>query len=66
MTTRKPIRLVVESEYSPDYVRFLEDRLYEFNVAATGIADGRLLAITVRRGRRDPCRAVRSYMGRLL
>lgn len=48
MTIPKPIRLVVESEYSPDYVRFLEDRLYEFNVAATGIADGRLLAITVR------------------
>jgi ribosomal protein S18 acetylase RimI-like enzyme len=28
----------------------LEDRLYEFNVAATGIADGRGLALTVRDG----------------
>ena len=28
-------------------VRFLEDRLYDFNVAATGISDGRSLAIFV-------------------
>lgn len=40
--------LTVEEEPTADEVRFLEDRLYDFNVAATGIADGRLLAIFVR------------------
>jgi GNAT superfamily N-acetyltransferase len=29
-------------------VHFLEDRLYEYNVASTGISDGRLLAIFLR------------------
>jgi GNAT superfamily N-acetyltransferase len=29
-------------------VRFLEDRIYEFNIATTGIDDGRLLAIILR------------------
>ncbi len=29
-------------------VQFLDDRLYEYNVARTGIADGRLLAIILR------------------
>ena len=29
-------------------VQFLDDRLYEYNVAGTGIADGRLLAIILR------------------
>jgi len=33
---------------TPEEVRFLEDRLYDFNVAATGISDGRALAILVR------------------
>ena len=34
----------------PDWqdVHFLEDRLYEYNVATTGISDGRLLAIFLR------------------
>ena|SRR5437588_219601 len=31
-----------------DDVQFLDDRLYDFNVAATGIDDGRLLAIFAR------------------
>ena len=31
-------------------VRFLEDRLYEFNRAATGIGDGKLLGVFVRDG----------------
>jgi len=31
-----------------DDVQFLDDRLYEYNVSATGITDGRLLAIFVR------------------
>ena len=33
---------------TPDEVQFLEDRIYEFNSAATGITDGEWLAIFVR------------------
>jgi GNAT superfamily N-acetyltransferase len=40
--------LVVNTEPTPDEVQYLEDRLYEFNSAATGITDGELLAIFVR------------------
>lgn len=40
--------LVVDSEPRPDDVQYLEDRIYEFNAAATGIADGEWLAILVR------------------
>ena len=39
---------VFEDDPTPEQVRFLEDRLYDFNVAATGISDGRALAIFVR------------------
>jgi GNAT superfamily N-acetyltransferase len=39
---------VFEGDPTPEDVRFLEDRLYDFNVAATGISDGRALAIFVR------------------
>jgi GNAT superfamily N-acetyltransferase len=40
--------LEIESTPTPDDVQFLDDRLYEFNVAATGIDNGRLLGIFVR------------------
>jgi len=40
--------LVVNTEPTPDEVQYLEDRLYEFNSAATGITDGELLAIFVK------------------
>jgi GNAT superfamily N-acetyltransferase len=40
--------LVVNTEPTPDEVQYLEDRLYEFNSAATGITDGEWLAIFVR------------------
>ena len=40
--------LELSDEPSRDDVQFLDDRLYEFNVAATGMADGRLLAIFAR------------------
>lgn len=39
---------VFQEDPTPDEVRFLEDRLYDFNIAATGISDGRALAIFVR------------------
>ena len=39
---------VVTDNPPPDFVSELDDRIYEFNVAATGISDGRLLAIPVK------------------
>jgi len=41
-------QLVISTEPSPGEVQYLEDRLYEFNSAATGITDGEWLAIFVR------------------
>ena len=38
----------IESEPKPEDVRLLEDRIYEFNVQATGTADGKLLAVFLR------------------
>ncbi len=38
---------------SPSDIQFLEDRLYEFNRAATGITDGRSLAVLIRDGTED-------------
>jgi GNAT superfamily N-acetyltransferase len=35
-------------EPTPEDVQYLEDRLYEFNSTATGIADGEMLAFLVR------------------
>jgi GNAT superfamily N-acetyltransferase len=40
----------IETDPSPEQVRYLEDRLYEFNAGATGITDGEGLAIFVRAG----------------
>jgi GNAT superfamily N-acetyltransferase len=40
--------LVISTEPPPDDVQYLEDRLYEFNSAETGITDGEWLAIFVR------------------
>jgi GNAT superfamily N-acetyltransferase len=41
---------LISTEPGPGEVQYLEDRLYEFNRAATGIADGEWLAIFVRDG----------------
>jgi GNAT superfamily N-acetyltransferase len=40
--------LTLENRPDPDAVRFLEDRINEFNVEATGIRDGGVLAHFVR------------------
>ena len=40
--------LVVETEPTPEDIRFLGDRLYEYNVQQTGVDDGQWLAIFVR------------------
>lgn len=40
--------LVVDEMPDPRDIQFLDDRIYEFNVSATGIADARLLAIILR------------------
>jgi hypothetical protein len=36
----RTFQLVINTEPTPDEVQYLEDRLYEFNSAATGITDG--------------------------
>jgi GNAT superfamily N-acetyltransferase len=36
------------SEPTPDEIQYLEDRIYEFNSIATGIMDGKWLALFVR------------------
>ena len=41
-------RLHVSTEPAPADVQFLEDRLYEFNSAATGITDGEYFSIFAR------------------
>lgn len=41
-------RLEVVDEPAPEDTSFLGDRLYEFNVGATGIRDGTLLGIFIR------------------
>ena len=40
--------LTVETEPAMENVRFLEDRLYDYNVEQTGVDDGQWLAIFVR------------------
>lgn len=42
------LRLAITREPTPADVQFLEDRLYEFNAAATGLTGGTWLAMTVR------------------
>jgi ribosomal protein S18 acetylase RimI-like enzyme len=42
------IHLIVETEPRPEDIRFLEERLYEFNIQATGISDTNLLGLFVR------------------
>jgi len=44
----RPPEIVISSEPTPDEVQYLEDRLYEFNAARTGITDGAWLAILIR------------------
>ena len=44
--------VIIETEPTPDEIRYLEDRLYEFNSMATGIRDGKWLAIFARDGGR--------------
>src|SRR5262252_9774416 len=52
--TRDPLdaprrtHLIVETEPRPEDIRFLEERLYEFNLQATGISDANLLGLFVR------------------
>jgi GNAT superfamily N-acetyltransferase len=38
----------IETEPRPEDVRFIEDRLYDYNVEQTGVGDGQWLAIFIR------------------
>jgi hypothetical protein len=42
MTELQTLALIVETEPDPEDIRLIEKRLYEFNVQATGITDGKL------------------------
>ncbi len=44
----RTLELVIGTEPTPGDVQYLEDRLYEFNSATTGITDGEWLAIFVK------------------
>lgn len=44
----EPMGLVVESEPDLDNIRLLRELIYEFNVQATGIADGESLGLFLR------------------
>jgi len=46
--TMSSSEFIIDAEPAPEQVQYLEDRIYEFNSAATGIRDGRWLAIFVR------------------
>jgi hypothetical protein len=39
---------VIEIDHTPEHIQYLEDRLYEFNSAATGITDGQGLVVFVK------------------
>ncbi|MEP7199481.1 MAG: GNAT family N-acetyltransferase [Chloroflexota bacterium] len=41
-------QFTIDENPNPDDIRFLSERIYEYNVARTGISDGRLLALFVR------------------
>jgi GNAT superfamily N-acetyltransferase len=45
-----PPRLVATDRVLPEEMAFLEEQIYEFNAAATGFRDGRLLAVLLRDG----------------
>ena len=42
------LAFAIETDPTPAQIEYLEDRLYEFNAAATGVTDGQGLAIFVR------------------
>ena len=43
-----PASFTVTDDLTPELLAFLEDRIYEYNVGATGIDDGRWLGVLVR------------------
>jgi hypothetical protein len=40
--------LEIDTDPKPEEVRLLEDRVDEFNIAATGVSDGKFLAMFLR------------------
>ena len=48
MRALSTLELVISTDPGPAEVQYLEDRIYDFNSAATGIKDGEWLALFVR------------------
>ena len=48
------VRIQMVMEPTAEDVRLLDDRIYEFNVQATGISDGKYLALTTVGGIFEP------------
>lgn len=46
--------LILETEPRPEDIRFLEERLYDFNTEATGITDGELFGFFIRAANGSP------------
>ena len=53
--------LTVESHPTPEDVKFLDDRLYEYNAAQTGVDDGQWLAIFVRDDQQRICAGIKGW-----
>jgi len=51
--------LTVESHPKHEDVQFLDDRLYEYNAAQTGVNDGQWLAIFVRDDQQRICARIK-------
>ena len=53
--------LTVESHPRQEDVQFLDDRLYEYNAAQTGVDDGQWLAIFVRDDQQRLCAGIKGW-----
>jgi GNAT superfamily N-acetyltransferase len=51
----------VEAHPTPEDVQFLDDRLYEYNAAQTGVDDGQWLAIFIRDDQQRLCAGIKGW-----
>jgi GNAT superfamily N-acetyltransferase len=57
----QPYQVEVEAHPTPADVQFLDDRLYEYNAAQTGVDDGQWLAIFVRDAQQTICAGIKGW-----